>query len=475
MNVLGSFGIVFLLNILEYIISPFTTMLITKSLSVSDYGIYSLLLSMSGLIFSFFTLGLSQYNCKIIPGREEDEQYEVLGQSISYEFISALIGVVFLCLFYQKKIDNKVIILFFIIKTLLSVIINEIIRFFGYQKKNVTKSIISFIDSKLWFVPLLFLFLLKKVEISNIFIVQGFNSVIVLIICLFLLNSESLLKNLPIRKKFLTNVIKCSISFVFIDIGMYLLEMASRYILSIEATMESVGYFSFAYSWISILFKFSMLLVYLLQPYFSESFYKASTNEKYFDRYKKYTKIAFKYSFYILFCAMFVLLMYYDRVVILIGKKDYLSTYNSVLAMSVLPIFMFFAYFFQIILLLCGKAKVFPVCYLIMAILNIILNLVFVRYFDYFASSLICSISYGILSLMFFIICPKKYIKHLITLKDVIEVIIVVSAIVVFCLFIKRFLGNTMVSLLLSIIVIVIHATIVLIKNKEDIRFLREV
>lgn len=473
MDIIQSFGIVFLLNITEYIISPFTNIIITKSLTVSDYGSYNLLISMSGLVFSFFTLGLSQYNCKIVPGRKIEEQYSILGQSITCEFVSASIGIIIIGIIFQKKIDNNLLLCFFIIKTLLSVLINEILRFLGYQKKNVTKSIISFLDAKLWFLPLIVLFFIKKISISNIFIIQVINSTIIIIILLFIINQSLLFKNLLIKKQFITEVLKISISFVFIDVGMYLLEMASRYILTIEASMESVGYFSFSYSWIALLMKFSMLLVYLFQPYFSEAYYKKNDSEIYLKKYQRYTAIAFNFSLYIILCASIFLLFFYEQIVLIIGKVDYVKTYHAYVAMFCLPFFMFLAYFFQIILLLAGKAKIFPICYFIMGLVNIILNILLVRRFDYLGAAIVCTISYLFLTILFLYFCPKKLINHLMTLKDVILAILILLITIVNCSVFKSLIVNRNFALLISFCLELIIALIVLYIRRADLRYLK--
>ena len=474
MNILKSFGIVFFLNILEYLISPFSTMVITKALSVSDYGSYSLLISMSGLIFSFFTLGLSQYNCKIVPGRDIDEQYDILGQSILYELLSALIGVSILCFVFNQKLNNTYLLMFFAIKTLLSIIINEIIRFFGYQKKNVTKSVISFLDSRGWFFIILILAFLKKITITNILLIQLINSLIVLLTISFFIDKKNFFCHLRINKTFATNVLKISISFVFIDVGMYLLEMASRYILTIQASMESVGLFSFAYSWISILFKFSMLVVYLLQPYFSEAFYKSKESQDYFERYKKYTKIAFKYSVLLIICAISLLFFYYEQIVSIIGKTDYFITYNAFKALMLLPLFMLLAYFFQIILLLAGKEKLFPICYLIMGIFNIVLNIIFIKWLDYVGAAIVCTICYAILSGLFYIFCPKEYINHLVTVK---EVFLFLGITILFCLsccLFRKIIEIKILSMLLSFLFESFIISLIVFTNKNELKFLRE-
>jgi O-antigen/teichoic acid export membrane protein len=472
-NILKVFGSVFSINILDYVLSFLSTILITKNLSVADYGTYSFLGSVASLVFTFFTLGLAQYNSKIIPGRDIKTRYEILGNSLFFEFFASVLGIIVISFIMYKKINKNTVYLVFIIRLLFGIFNNEFLRYFGYEKKIIQKTIIGFIDGKLWvFLFVIYLLFDNVVNINAIFSIQCINSIITLFLCFFLLSPKFFFKNFKYNYAFLKSHIKYSVPFVFVDLGMYMLEMSVRYILTFSGSMLSLGLFSFAYNWTIIIFRFSMLFIYILQPYISNAYYSSSLDKAYFIKFYQFQKIAIKYSIYILLFALAYFIIFFDTLILLIGKSDYLQTRTAVILLAPLSIFMCISYFIQIIILLAGKSYKIPLCYFFMAGINILFNIIFIPKYGYNAAAVINSVSYFFLMIMLIFISPK-IIKLKFVFKEYVEFVLEF----IFFIFLMIFVNHIDVlsgalKLGISGFIVALFLLFIYAKNKNDFLFL---
>lgn len=401
MGIIKTFGAVFIINVIDYLLSPITTILVVKNLSVSDYGLLNWIAMLIGFISTFFTLGLGQYNYRRIPGRPIDEQYEIIGKSLFIEISFSLIGAIAIIFLMRNDLIKNGLLIFFFARLIFVVFNNELIRFLGFQKKNVLKSITAAIDAKVWFLPLLLFVLLKKISISTVFLSMLLGNAITLAILLSILNKKLLFKNFKIDKNFTKYSLKISLPLVLVDLGMYLQEMVSRYILKLHTSYEAIGLFSFTYSWFSIIFKFGMLFIYTLQPYFSESYYNFQKGDNSsLDNFIQQIKTGFRYSLAFLGGIMICFIMNYEDFIVIVGKEQYRGTKLLAWFLSPYPILMFVAYFNQILMVLKGKTLRLPLFYAISVLINVILNFILIPIYGYSIAGFVNTLSYLVLAIL---------------------------------------------------------------------------
>ena len=471
LNLFTTIGVVFFINILEYFIAPITTILITKSLTVSDFGVYSFLMTLVGLMTSVCTLGLGQYNFRNIPGRSLSEQYNLLGKSLFVKFLSSLLGIFAIWLFFRNEFSLLLIIIF-IIKIVVSIQVNEMLRFLGFRKRNIQKSVISLFNSRFWFVPLIFISLWSNITVTNIFITHLIGHLLVYIFLIFHLNFKNIKQTFFFDFSYIKRALIFSLPLVFVDLGMYLLQMGSRYILKLHSSFESIGLYSFAFSWYVIIFKFGMLIVYILQPYISESFYKIDKDRNGLNVYQSFLKISFKASFLLIFCAILFFNLNFDNIVLLVGKEEYLVTRITVLLLSPYPIFMFISYFFQNIMMLNNRTKVLPLYYSILAAVSLILNYFMVMYFDYNGAAIASTVSYLVLSLLMFIGTRNCKFVDFIRLKEI-SIVFLFIVFITFCNIVTNiFISIFAAKLILFIIYFFIGAIALRIFSKKELLLL---
>ena len=476
-KILKLFGVTFVVNLLEYVLALVGSIFITKQLSVGDYGYYNLLNSIGGFVITFCTLGLAQYNYRILPGREKEEQDEVIGKTLFVEFVASVIGLICAFVFIREQLSfSKIVLVFFAAKMLTYMASNELIRCLGYRRQNMIKAAYSFLNERLWTVIMLIAIfgLRTNMTLDSIFGIQAVCCVLIFVLLIYVFRSKTLFKNFRPSLSFIKNNISKSIFFVFIDVGGYFLENGIRYVLFLFGTEDSVGLYSFGYNWISIIFRFGMLLLYLLQPYFSAEFYKIEKKEETsYDRLYAYQNFALKYSLYIIVFALAFFFISFDDLVLIVGKAEYLQTKHAVYGFALLPVCMCLGTFFQILLVLAGKSKQLPICYICSTVVVIVLNYLLVPYFDYLASAVITTLSHLVLMLIFYKLCPKNLFHFRVKAFDV---LFFMGTLVLFValLLLSKALPGLYLRFGVDCVIIALMMCLIFFVNRKDFEFFKK-
>jgi O-antigen/teichoic acid export membrane protein len=217
-----------------------------------------------------------------------------------------------------------------------------------------------------------------------------------------------------------------------------------------------------------------MILIYLLQPYFSAEYYKIEKKEETsYDRLYSYQNFALKYSLYIIVFALAFFLISFDDLVMIVGKAEYLQTKNAVYGFALLPVCMCLAYFFQILLVLAGKSKQLPFFYISCTVVVILLNFIFVPYFDYFASAVITSLSYFVLMIIFYKQCPKNLFHFRVKAFDV---LFFMGSLVLFValLVLSKMLPGLYLRFGVECVIIVLMICFIFFVNRKDFEFFKK-
>lgn len=412
MSLFRSIGVVFILNIADFILAPISNMIITKNLSVEQYGVMGFYNTIISFTTTVCSLGLGLFNYSMIPGRKEDEQYKYLGSTFLLQAIATIAGGLVVAFVMKDDFLKYGILCVFFVKLLVVIANNATIGFIGYQKRNITRAIANFLDVRLWMVPLIIWVLYRKLEVSNLLWIQALTGILVSGGCLFLINGKLLAKNLKLDREIVIRGIKFGLPLILVDLGQYLLDMGNRYVLKAFLTYTDIGYFNFATTLIMICFKFGMLIVYVLQPYIAES-----KNVGDVENYRKYVGIAIKYMYLLMILALIGMIANYSDIVLILGKKDYLVTKATAVVMSSYPIFMGLSYFLQILSALRGKVTKLPLIYLASVAVNVGLGILLVPRIGYIGAGISSLVGYLFLfALMrWFVGDPDHVIKMLIS------------------------------------------------------------
>lgn len=392
MSSLKNFGVSFMITIFSYLLGPLSLILVVKPLSVSDYGMYSLISTFVSFFLMFCGLGINRFNYKEIPSKEEETQYSIFKTTLIVELMFSIILSIVLFFMFKDKMQIRFLVLlfFYLFFSLINV---EFLRFLGLQKKISLKSLLSFFEEKFWMLPILLVIIFSSVTLEKIFVAKMITSFIVLLLCFKNINFKLFIKSkfeISIISKFL----KFSIPLILVDIGIYLLEAGDRYILGIYKGTNEVGLYSFAYSWIRIIFTLSTVFMFVMQPYVSDFYGR----EK--DKFVELITLIKKYTILILFSGLIYFMINFKDLILLLGKSDYLYIWNTLLILMFFPIFMTPAYFFQMILILEGKNFKVSNSYVIAVMVNIVSNFILIPFLGKNGAAVSTVLAYLVLSVM---------------------------------------------------------------------------
>lgn len=191
--------------------------------------------------------------------------------------------------------------------------------------------------------------------------------------------------------KFILNLIRTSFPFglmLFFNLVYFRFDII---LISIFKTTNDVGIYGFSYKFFDFLVALPLFLSNALYP-FLLSWEK--NNRRFFDQIKKSIFVYFILSLIVVFISWFM------APLIVIVKKDFeLSILPFRILILSLPIF-FLTNFFQWILIVLKQQMYLLKIYFVAAIINIILNIIFIPYYGYLASAIITGVSEGLVLLL---------------------------------------------------------------------------
>lgn len=235
------------------------TLILVKSLSVSDYGQFSLI--QSTIIILTFVVGVDYYNYshrEILKSNLKNLNVYVSQQLYVYIFTYLfLIPILYVLIRFLDFGEDLFYVIFFLV--VCEHLSQELYRILIILNKTLNATMILFLRSGFWVFVLWLVesFDLIKLNLSQVLIFWLVG--VILSIFYGLMSKEFILKK--VSKKNIFEGLKHSIPFFLASILFKLLEFSGRYFLSFFQDKEAVGVFSFFTSYSNILYVFVHTLV----------------------------------------------------------------------------------------------------------------------------------------------------------------------------------------------------------------------
>lgn len=406
-----------------------TIPIFTRLLSTSDYGLVSLYNTWVS-IFSIF-IGLSMSESIRRAKYDFNDDYDGFTSSVS--FLSVLIFLIYFIVFYVigdeivqlTSLPTK---LFFImlIQSYFSFITDLTITKFRFQYKYKTVSIINILTAILSVG--LSIFLIINIYNEDSYLGKIYGSAIPLTVTGFGFLIYILLKG----KKFVNidywkYAILLSSPLILHNLSNMLNNQFDRIIINQYAGESAVGVYSFAYNVGSIVTVIAVSLSQAWLPWFFEKY-----NNGEFDLIRSRAIIyrnVFSYAYVII-------LMVSTELIKLMADESYW------VGLDVIP-WVFMAYYFQFLYAFevniefaLKKTKLISIATMFSAIINVVLNLVFIPKYGYIAAAVTTTISYFLLFVFHYLITSRIIKQNLYSIKfHVASIIYVLTATIFFMLF----------------------------------------
>lgn len=403
-----------------FLLSPLIIKILTTNLSVEEYGNLSLINSLGNYLFFLAGFGIPRFLAKMVPGQERENQYQLFNSYTIIELTVFLLFFSLIILFHKplflwlhlEKFTNYIIV--FLLFYVFYILYNELMRFYGLQKKIELKSYLATLEKPIFFLLLIGLILSK----SSFTIINVLKSYFILFPALFLIAF------LFYRKKYLTDI-KINLSllagnllflfpFFLIDLFYKTKDILPKYLLSGYYSSKTVGLFAFGDNYARLVFILTNSFAFIFYPYIAESYnkFKISGNVQENDKFITYIKTSINFSLYIFTIGFFFAFTFRNFFIKLLGNADYLSIQNKVGFFLLSYFFLTLISVVQPLLILTKSRKILFPIYLTSVILNVGLSFLLVRNFGFFGALLSVLIT-NFLLLSISLILLKKIIGKL--------------------------------------------------------------
>ncbi len=413
-NLSKQIGASYFFNILIILFQPLLTALLTRTLSIEEYGTYSLLLATITLLSVLFRFGIVEYIRNKIPGLVEDTRIKTIIILLVFWFIFLLFMGVLLFLLKDLiinllDIQNYTFVWLLSIFLIIFIALNDITEsYLTSIKKIFVSSLFSFVSKCSWIIILLILFLSKSVHLSislnSVFIIWLIGTIGSLFLAVYYLRFEFIyfLKNklkfdLPILK----TTLKFSLPLVFVISFNWIIEVSDRYLINYYLGKKEVAIYSIAYGLVTILISVPIIFQKVIQPYFSEKWNLGEDASIFFN-------IMLKYSLIIVLPAIVGMFVLRNELILLLSGKEYLPAAPLLVVLLPISLFAVIKYIFDKTMFLRDMIKSMILIYLIAATVNILFNLYFIPRIGTIAAAYSTVISYFLILLIMFFLRPKK-------------------------------------------------------------------
>lgn len=305
----------------------------SKKLSVEEFGVLSLLLTISAFLMYIFTIGSYQYLFKNLNGTAQ-EQKEALWSSV---FITGLIGsiAVLITWFFKDGIAYELNLqgysaeLFQTVCLTASTSVMTIFLYYHYGKgRNNFQNFLQFLRGSLWIIVAIAFSFVMNLDLSTIFIVINVSMLFILLISVPFKQLNLLM---PFHVSFteLKKLFRYCVPLLPYFAGVWGIPMLVRTQLNIYNGAREVALFSVAYTLMEIVFMFISTITATLSPYFFAEESEEGKPEKAYNIMLKYSILG------IVMIIPFIEIARFD-LIDLITSEEYRS------AGEYMPLLMFF-------------------------------------------------------------------------------------------------------------------------------------
>lgn len=454
----------FLMSILAAVIAYFTRVVLARSLTPSEYGLFYAVFAFVSFFLFFRGLGLNEALAKYISEFKVKKKYNEIKTAIVSVLVWQLISSVifgalliifskFLAVNYFKDASVSLILNIFLVYILFSMFVLLLKSVFqGFQKMWLF-SISEPLKNILMF---LFVLLFLYAGLGVFAPVYAFTiswALVFFILSFFFIKTFKMFKY---KIKEFSGISKLMFAFglpiMLTAIGARLIGRIDTLMLTYFTTLDQVGIYNVVLPTAMLFLFFSESVSAVAFPIISELWIK-----KDFSRLKEWLKVIYKYSFVILAPIMLAVFAFSDMFIKLFFGEAYISGAFALKILLIGILFFIIAKFNNVTISAIGKPAIITKIILLVSAINFVLNLVLIPLFGINGAALATTVSYLIV-LVLSTRKATKYIKIHVPKKAWFKTFIA-SLVFIFILFILK--NNLFLNKWLELVISVVVAGIV--------------
>lgn len=281
-NILKQLLFSYAVNIIVFVIAPIGTFVLSRGLSVSDFGVYALFFGWWNIGLQAGPLGIQLFIYNFLPGKSLSEQRVVMGTL--FKFITFLLV---LYLFFWFSAGDKILSLinlnaysfeyrftfFAIAMSIFSYVLHGWIT---ARQDLVFANFLNCVNSSLWILLALVEFsLIGKIVLWHVMLFWIFGAFLQFLLSLLKLGKNSYCLIVPIKVDCAWGIIKSALVFGLplgpLVMSSWLLTAFDRSLLSLYEGSAALGLYALAYSIVNIVASFGNLVANIFYPYIAKA------------------------------------------------------------------------------------------------------------------------------------------------------------------------------------------------------------
>ncbi len=459
-------GVLFVSQIISYILGFFFIMYITRYLGPEEYGILSFALAFTTIFGIMADLGLSQFIVREIS-RDPSLAPKYLGNALGIKIIASLLTFILAALIINGlNYPAKTVDVVYLIA--LYVLFNSFIQLFYSLFQSYEKMEYQAIGLVLTNILLLVLALLGihlNMDLVYFALVYFIVSLIILIYVAVVSLRKFIIPKIEFDLDFSRKVLGESLFFVLAMVFTEIYFNIDSVMISLLVGNTAVGFYNAAYKLIFILMFIPGVLVISMFPVMSKHFKSAKNLLK-----LEYERM-FKYLFIIALMILIFGFIFADKIILIIYGSAFIPSISALqILICVIPI-IFITYLSGNLLGSINKQRFVAIVTAASAVLNVILNLFLIPQFSYFGASVATVLTeLCVLILMFSYI--SRFFHRISILDNILKPLISAFVLAIIISIINPF--NWFLALLVGLIIYIPLLYMLKIIGKEDFKLLEE-
>ena len=391
--------------------------ILTSSLSVSNYGIYSLIFITIAILSVCLELGFRYYLISKVPGERKTKGFSYFTTNFLFKLILVSAVVILtisigipLVRYFNLDISSQIII-FSAFILMFGLLLEESCRFHGLRKRLEFTAVMSLFREKLWVLPIFFFWwFFREITLDQILLIRIFPLILLLFISLWFMKKkgERIGNNKFFDKKIIREGFIFGAPLIILAFGHYLLISADRYIIAFLLSTTAVGYYSLVYTLIYIGHGLTSSINSASGYHFAEAYNLGKKEDFQFSKAKNIFNCSLKLSLIVslFLCVIFAFLR--SPLIQIFSRKEYLIAAPAMLILSLFPVLLILTTVLQGLLTLEKQRGILVKGWILAILLNIILNFILIPGFGINGAAIATVISY-LFIFLFFLSKIRKY------------------------------------------------------------------
>ncbi len=406
-------GISYLFSVLIIIFQLLLIIILTRKLSIQEFGVYSLLSAALAILNSFLRFGIESYTVTKIPGLDHEKKVRTIVTILFFFSIFLIVSSLLLFLLRDVivnalNLQEHLSIWVLFVPLVVTLTFFDIITYYLLSiKKIFISSFLRFLCQCLWVIVLVvFFFTMDKFSLKLVFVPWLLNVAGISIISLFFVRGEisDFIKN---SWKFdwlrLKGILIFSLPLVIVTIFTLTGEYTNRFLINHFLGKTEVAWYSLATSLVGFALFIPYILQGVLQPYFNERWNLKQDSSLLFN-------IMVKYSLIFVLPAVMGIFVLRKEIILLLSNPEYLPAAPLIVVLIFFPVFNILSMLFTQTLYLRDMGKYLLLINGLALMVDIVFNLIFLPRIGVISAAYGVILSSGLIFGAMVILRPKEII-----------------------------------------------------------------